>query len=71
MSDAARKRLLADWVVRTKKQVVKLYATAKWARDADVAQKCMVRPFQSTHFNAILHYSLEHHRLRFNPAKAV
>lgn len=43
MSDAARKRLLADWVVRTKKQVVKLYATAKWARDADVAQKCMVR----------------------------
>ncbi|KAF4567770.1 mediator complex subunit [Pleurotus pulmonarius] len=41
MSDAARKRLLADWVVRTKKQVVKLYATAKWARDADVAQKCM------------------------------
>ncbi|KAF9497312.1 MED14-domain-containing protein [Pleurotus eryngii] len=41
MSDAARKRLLADWVVRTKKQVVKLYATAKWARDADVVQKCM------------------------------
>ncbi|KAJ8518069.1 hypothetical protein ONZ45_g4838 [Pleurotus djamor] len=41
MSDAARKRSLADWVVRTKKQVVKLYATAKWTRDSDVVQKCM------------------------------
>ncbi|KAG1762429.1 mediator complex subunit MED14-domain-containing protein [Suillus occidentalis] len=35
MSDAARKRTLADWVVKTKKQVVKLYAITKWARDAD------------------------------------
>ena len=43
MSDAARKRVLADWVVKTKKQVVKLYAVAKWARDADTVQKCMVR----------------------------
>lgn len=42
MSDAARKRTLADWVVKTKKQVVKLYAVAKWSRDADVVQKCMV-----------------------------
>ncbi|KAF9453911.1 MED14-domain-containing protein [Macrolepiota fuliginosa MF-IS2] len=41
MSDAARKRTLADWVVKTKKQVVKLYAVAKWSRDADVVQKCM------------------------------
>ncbi|KAK1225258.1 mediator complex subunit [Marasmius sp. AFHP31] len=40
-SDAARKRMLADWVVRTKKQVVKLYAVVKWARDADTVQKCM------------------------------
>ena len=42
MSDAARKRTLAEWVVKTKKQVVKLYAVAKWARDADAVQKCMV-----------------------------
>jgi len=42
MSDTARKRTLADWVVKTKKQVVKLYAVAKWARDADSVQKCMV-----------------------------
>lgn len=42
MSDVARKRTLADWVVKMKKQVVKLYAVAKWSRDADVVQKCMV-----------------------------
>ena len=42
MSDSARKRTLADWVVKTKKQVVKLYAVAKWARDAETVQKCMV-----------------------------
>ncbi|KAL6308200.1 MED14-domain-containing protein [Sparassis latifolia] len=41
MSDSARKRTLADWVVQTKKQVVKLYAVVKWARDADVVQKAM------------------------------
>ncbi|KAF8972893.1 mediator complex subunit MED14-domain-containing protein [Flammula alnicola] len=41
MSDSARKRTLADWVVKTKKQVVKLYAVAKWSRDADTIQKCM------------------------------
>ncbi|KAG8218037.1 mediator complex subunit MED14-domain-containing protein, partial [Butyriboletus roseoflavus] len=41
MSDAARKRTIADWVVKTKKQVVKLYAVTKWARDADTVQKCM------------------------------
>jgi hypothetical protein len=35
--------LLADWVVKTKKQVVKLYAVTKWARDAGTVQKCMVR----------------------------
>jgi mediator of RNA polymerase II transcription subunit 14 len=43
MSDPARKRTLADWVVKSKKQVVKLYAIAKWARDAEAVQKCMVR----------------------------
>ena len=42
MSDAARKRTLADWVVKTKKQVVKLYAIVKWSRDAGVVQKAMV-----------------------------
>ncbi|KAF8447165.1 mediator complex subunit MED14-domain-containing protein [Boletus edulis BED1] len=41
MSDAARKRTIADWVVKTKKQVVKLYAVMKWARDAETVQKCM------------------------------
>ncbi|KAJ6558514.1 mediator complex subunit MED14-domain-containing protein [Mycena vulgaris] len=41
MSDSARKRTLADWVVKTKKQVVKLYAVVKWSRDADTVQKCM------------------------------
>ncbi|KAI6036221.1 mediator complex subunit MED14-domain-containing protein [Pisolithus microcarpus] len=41
MSDAARKRTLADWVVKTKKQIVKLYAVMKWARDADTVQTCM------------------------------
>ncbi|KAK0461040.1 mediator complex subunit MED14-domain-containing protein [Desarmillaria tabescens] len=41
MSDSARKRTMADWVVKTKKQVVKLYAVAKWARDAGTVQKCM------------------------------
>ncbi|THG95558.1 hypothetical protein EW026_g6123 [Hermanssonia centrifuga] len=41
MSDPQRKRVLADWVVKTKKQVVKLYAVVKWARDAGVVQKAM------------------------------
>ncbi|KAJ7647579.1 mediator complex subunit MED14-domain-containing protein [Roridomyces roridus] len=41
MSDSARKRTLADWVVKIKKQVVKLYAVVKWSRDAATVQKCM------------------------------
>ncbi|CAL1707828.1 unnamed protein product [Somion occarium] len=41
MSDANRKRTLAEWVVKTKKQVVKLYAVVRWARDAGVVQKAM------------------------------
>lgn len=53
MSDAARKRILADWVVKTKKQVVKMYAVAKWARDADTVQKCMVGHYPQTHVNAL------------------
>ena len=43
MTDAARKRTLAEWVVKTKKGVVKLYAVSRWARDAAVVQKAMVR----------------------------
>ena len=43
MSDNTRKRTLAEFVVKTKKQVVKLYVAAKWARDADAVQKAMVR----------------------------
>lgn len=42
MSDQARKRTIADWVVKTKKQVVKLYAVMKWSRDAEDVQKAMV-----------------------------
>lgn len=42
MSDMARKRTIADWVVKTKKQIVKLYVVVKWSRDADVVQKAMV-----------------------------
>ncbi|GJE97389.1 Med14 domain-containing protein [Phanerochaete sordida] len=41
MSDIQRKRTLAEWVVKTKKQVVKLYAVVKWSRDAGVVQKAM------------------------------
>lgn len=41
MSDSARKRTIADWVVKTKKQVVKMYAVMRWARDADDVQKAM------------------------------
>lgn len=43
MSDVQRKRILAEWVVKTKKQAVKLYAVVRWSRDADVVQKAMVR----------------------------
>ncbi|KAH8119598.1 MED14-domain-containing protein [Phellopilus nigrolimitatus] len=40
-SDAGRKRMIADWVVKTKKQVVKLYAVMRWSRDAGDVQKAM------------------------------
>ncbi|KAF8530531.1 mediator complex subunit MED14-domain-containing protein [Hysterangium stoloniferum] len=40
-SDSARKRMLADFVVKHKKQVVKLFAVVQWARDAKDVQKCM------------------------------
>ena len=40
MSDAARKRFVADWVVKTKK-LATLYAVMRWARDAGNVQKAM------------------------------
>jgi hypothetical protein len=57
MSDSARKRKLADFVVAWKKQVVKLYAVTKWSRDSDIVQKCMVcghRPVLRTASNLTL-----------------
>ncbi|RDX48026.1 MED14-domain-containing protein [Lentinus brumalis] len=63
MSDAARKRSLADWVVRMKKQVVKLYAIAKWSRDAGVVQKAMNQQFE----DAIL--GLKYGRDSLDPAR--
>lgn len=45
MSKEARARTIADWVVKTKKQVVKLYAVVKWSRDADTVQKAMVSEY--------------------------
>ncbi|KAI9442706.1 MED14-domain-containing protein [Lactarius indigo] len=57
MSDSARKRKLADFVVAWKKQVVKLYAVTKWSRDADIVQKCMVRrpPTSIAKFDEVIH----------------
>ena len=42
-SDNKRKIKMAMFAVKWKKQIVKLYAIAKWARDAHIVQKCMVR----------------------------
>ncbi|KAI0296496.1 mediator complex subunit MED14-domain-containing protein [Multifurca ochricompacta] len=59
MSDSARKRKLADFVVAWKKQVVKLYAVTKWSRDADIVQKCMnITAFlmdQNRQFDDVIH----------------
>lgn len=70
MSDSARKRSLAGWVVKTKKQVVKLYAIMKWARDADTVQKCMVCTDDPSPRLAPQVYS-EHHRLPHEPKSTV
>ncbi|KAH8828132.1 MED14-domain-containing protein [Flagelloscypha sp. PMI_526] len=40
-SDVARKRILANWVVKTKKNVAKLYAVVKWSRDSQTVQRSM------------------------------
>ena len=39
--------MLADFVVKHKKQVVKLFAVVKWARDAGDVQKCMVGAYST------------------------
>ncbi|KAH9945691.1 MED14-domain-containing protein [Amylocystis lapponica] len=72
MSDSARKRTLVDWVVQTKRQVVKLYAVVKWARDADVVQKAMnVTAFlmdQNRQFEDALH-GLKYAKESLDPAR--
>ncbi|EPT02595.1 hypothetical protein FOMPIDRAFT_1035808 [Fomitopsis schrenkii] len=72
MSDAARKRTLADWVVKTKKQVVKLYAIVKWSRDAGVVQKAMnVTAFlmdQKRQFEEAIH-GLKYAKESLDPAR--
>jgi hypothetical protein len=73
MSDAARKRTLADWVVKTKKQVVKLYAVSKWSRDADTVQKCMVSvKFKLSRHHAECTYCIqEHHRFSYGSKSTI
>ncbi|TFY60186.1 hypothetical protein EVJ58_g5313 [Rhodofomes roseus] len=72
MSDAARKRTLADWVVKTKKQVVKLYAVVKWSRDAGVVQKAMnITAFlmdQNRQFEEAIH-GLKYAKESLDPAR--
>jgi hypothetical protein len=71
MSDTARKRTLAEWVVKIKKQVVKLYAVVKWSRDADTVQKCMVYSGETyCCFKAQFKY-LEYHCIPHEPESAV
>lgn len=70
MSDAARKRTIADWVVKTKKQVIKLYAVTKWARDAETVQKCMVGGFR-TPLSADTHAKVEYHCIPHEPEPTI
>jgi UDP-galactopyranose mutase len=71
MSDAARKRTVADWVVKTKKQVVKLYAVTKWARDAETVQKCMVGGLRTSLISADNYARVEYHRIPHEPEPAI
>jgi mediator of RNA polymerase II transcription subunit 14 len=72
MSDSARKRKLADFVVSWKKQVVKLYAVTKWSRDADIVQKCMVCGHLASFLKSRLPASVEeHHGLPNEPKPPV
>ena len=61
MSDSARKRTIADWVVKIKKQVVKLYVVVKWARDARDVQKAMVRLIFSEQYKEMFDTFFEEH----------
>lgn len=67
MSDSARKRKLADFVVSWKKQVVKLYAVTKWSRDSDIVQKCMVCGHLASFLETPLTSAAEHHGLLNGP----
>ncbi len=72
MSDSARKRTIADWVVKTKKQVVKLYAVMKWSRDARDVQKAMVR-LQGYVYNKKpkSNLILEHNSVSYGPKQTI
>ena len=70
MSDVQRKRTLAEWVVKTKKQVVKLYAVVKWSRDAAVVQKAMVS-FSKLPFCTLTEYDAERHSVLHGPESTV
>lgn len=71
MSDAARKRNMADWIVKAKKQVVKLYAAAKWARDSETVQKCMVCRWRLNFMTAAYSLCVERHRISHESKQAV
>ncbi|KAA1472975.1 MED14-domain-containing protein [Dentipellis sp. KUC8613] len=72
MSDSARKRKLADFVVFWKKQIAKVYAVAKWSRDADIVQKCMnITAFlmnQNRQFDEVIH-GLKYAKDSLDPAR--
>ncbi|TFY81803.1 hypothetical protein EWM64_g2210 [Hericium alpestre] len=72
MSDSARKRKIADFVVSWKKQIVKMYAVAKWSRDADIVQKCMnITAFlmnQNGQFEDVIH-GLKYAKDSLDPAR--
>jgi hypothetical protein len=71
MPDIQRKRTLAEWVVKTKKQVVKLYAVVKWSRDAAVVQKAMVRYALGCNIGYIAQSIIECHRLSHGSEPAI
>lgn len=71
MSDAQRKRTLAEWVVKTKKQVVKLYAVVKWSRDAAVVQKAMVSTRETRKVWLILNTTPERYSVPYGPEPPV
>jgi len=69
-SDAARKRMLADFVIKHKKQVVKTFAVVRWAKDARDVQKCMVRVH--TFFERVSYeLGIEYHRVSYESECAI